>query len=102
MPRSQRPGCQSPGSAVRRSPRGQWPGALAQVRPPLVPGVGGEVLVLEAAGGLGEPRMPGRLRHRRSVLPWVEWRQVEEVPRPWFEGDVEAVAQVVAAALVAL
>ena len=44
----------------------------------------------------------GVLESASSVLRGVEWRQVEEVPGPGIEGDVEPVAEVVAAALVGL
>ena len=59
------------------------PGALAQVRAPLVPRVRGEEVVLGAAGRLGEAA-----RARRSVLASAsgsvprERCQVEEVPGP--------------------
>ena len=82
------------------------PGALAQVRAPLVPGVRGEEVVLGAAGRLGEAGVLGRRRAVGvgigSVLRGSEWRQSEEVPGPRVERDVEPVAEVVAAPLVAL
>src|SRR6185295_4636082 len=69
------------------------PGALAQVRAPLVPRVGGEEIVLGAAGRLGEPRMLGCRRwpgfRHISVLRRVEWGHVEKVPGPGIERDVE-------------
>ena len=80
------------------------PGALAQVRAPLVPGVRGEEVVLGAARRLGEARVLGGLgRFGMGISPsGSEWCQIEEVPGPRVERDVEPVAQVVAAALVGL
>ena len=53
------------------------PGALAQVRAPLVPGVGGEEVVFGAAGGLGEAGVlgrPGALAGcRHQVSPPKAW-----------------------------
>ena len=80
------------------------PGALAQVRAPLVPRVRGEEVVLGAAGRLGEAGvLGGRRRAGLGIVspPGVECGQVEEVPGPGIERDVEPVAEVVAAALVA-
>ena len=79
------------------------PGALAQVRAPLVPRVRGEEVVLGAARRLGEARVLGGLVGRSASAispPGVECGQVEEVPGPRVERDVEPVAQVVAAPLV--
>ena len=80
------------------------PGALAQVRAPLVPRVRGEEVVLGAAGRLGEARVLGGLGGCFGIAispSGVERSQVEEVPGPRVERDVEPVAEVVAAALVA-
>ena len=88
------------------------PGALAQVRAPLVPRVRGEEVVLGTTGGLSQPcvlRRRGaltRLRHRCSACRGFDLRcqrcQVEKVPGPRTERDVEPVAEVVTAPLVPL
>ena len=81
------------------------PGALAQVRAPLVPRVRGEEVVLGAAGRLGEARVLGG-RCRRSA--WGQSSAESSGVRSkrcqahGLERDVEPVAEVVAAALVAL
>ena len=58
------------------------PGALAQVRAPLVPGVRVEEVVLGAAGRLGEARVLGGLGFGMRISPPGQACQVEEVPSP--------------------
>ena len=77
------------------------PGALAEVWAPLVPRVRVEEVVLGAARSLGEAPVLGGVGIRHGDQS-SDRSQVEQVPGPGVERDVEPVAQVVAAALVAL
>ena len=81
-------GEEAPGVAARRVvlPDGA-PGALAQVRPPLVPRARGEQVVLRPTGGLGEPRvLGGRRSLRHPGCPAVGESMRDRSKRCQFQG----------------